>query len=348
MQRLRVLDVKQSLLPSALGICNSDTASICAFLNEVIPRLIIAGNESGWWGTWAEMIFNVDQAHPYITAPRGVSRFQAMDVCNQIVNVQNQFYEYLDFGYGHQPGNTCLTPRSSQFMEVYSRNNAVTFIDMPAGSIIRVYPTDSSDVDKRILIQGTDTSDHTVYSRDGTIQVEGVLLDLVGPFQDMPLPLNTLTGLQKDLTIGAVLIYAVNPDTNEQTLISRMEPGETTSWYRRYFINGLPQNCCCVPSACGGTTAQVRALASLEFVPCRVDTDYTLINNLAALTAEAEAKRWEGMDNPAALAMAQNAHTRAIRLLNKELAYYIGNDNVAVNFAPFGSARFSEVMAGMN
>lgn len=343
--RLRVYDVRNSEIPQALGLCATDLASLCRSLNTALPRLLQAGSETGWWGTFAEMRFNVSRAQPYITCPREVARLIDADLCDRPISIQNQFYEFLEFGAGYQPG-TCPTRTCRLFSQAFSRNNAVTFVDLvPGNKIIRVYPTDARDEVSRTLIQGLDSNDNPILSQDGTVQVTGVFVELVGPFQDAPMQLNLVTGIQKDRTYGQVKYYSVDTVTGEQVLLLTMEPGETVACYRRYFLNPLPTSCCEVPGATAGTV-QVRAMAKLDFVPVAVDTDYTLINNLAAIRCELESVRYEGMDNPNAEKLSIERHARAIRFLNKELEHYTGRQHPAIQFSPFGSAHLPKYGIG--
>jgi hypothetical protein len=52
------------------------------------------------------------------------------------------------------------------------------------------------------------------------------------------------------------------------------------------------------------------------------------------------------MDNPSAKQMAAERHAQAVRLLNGELNHYLGADQAAVGFRPFGSASLSNARVG--
>src|SRR3989442_316999 len=103
--RLRGYDFRLSRAPGLLGLCESDTVSVFAALNTAQRQLLLckeAGDE-GWFGTWAEMAFSISRTSPYLTTPREVARLELATVCNRPVPIQNQFYEYLDFGNGRLP-----------------------------------------------------------------------------------------------------------------------------------------------------------------------------------------------------------------------------------------------------
>lgn len=356
MQRLRGIDVRLSDFPNSIGLCQSDAVSVFAALNSVQRRLLYckeAGEES-WWGTWAEIAFTASRTHPYVTLDNSVARLEVVDICDTPVSVNNQFFEYLRFGNGRMPklfrqGHCkCFEP------EVYSRNNVPTWVDMPTvPSYIQAYPTDAQDVDKRVLMQGKDNNDVVLISQDGFNRVNGLFASLTSPFVQWPTLFNSITGIQKDTTVGPVHIYSVDPTTGTQTLLVTLQPQETTAWYRRYFFNSLPCNCCSVtcPNPCSpnvpACSVAVTAIAKMEFMPVTTDTDYCLIQNLEALVEEGMSWRYSKMDSIQSKQLEQVKHKNAVRLLNGELAHYLGIQDPAVNLSVFGDARLARQAIGL-
>lgn len=344
-QRLRLYDCRASRLPSVVGLCQSNVSGIANYVNTAQRRLLYAseGGDEGWWGTWAEVVFNVSRSQPYLTLPREMARIQAITVCDSPVAVQNQFYEYLTFGNGRMPKSPRW--RGCDFdNQVYSRNVAPTFIEMAsAPQYITAYITDTQDIGKRTLIQGLDTSNNIIYSQDIGNQITGVFLTLNSPSVTTVMQLNQITGIQKDVTVGPVRYYQHDPNTGDEVLLLTMQPSETTASYRRYYFNNLPLNCCSAP---GSTQVQVTGLVKLDLIPVVSDTDYLLIQNLEAIIEECQSVRYSEQDNPSAKQMAQERHLQAVRLLNGELNHFVGKDAVAVNFAPFGRARLRNQKIG--
>lgn len=336
--RSRLLDWKLSRFPTALGICQGDTVSAAAIVNSATQRLLYAkeSNDSGFWGGWAEMNFSVDRDDPYLTTPREVARLEAINVCSHPVELNNQFYEYMRFGFGRFP--KCTTLRNGCLgMSAFDRGTFPCFSDLvPPNKIVRAYISDASDENKRALIQGKDNNSQTIYSIDNGVQVGGQFVTLVAPFVDMPIEMAKLTGLQKDLTNAPVRFFEVDTVTGDQRLISTMEPSETVASFRRYYLNGLPRNCCGT-----GTTASITAIAKLDFVPVRNDTDYLLVGNIEALGNECQAVRYSETDSANGKQMAEFHHRAAIRLLNGELIHQEGKVDPAISFKPFGSASLS-------
>jgi len=345
MQRLRLYDVMTSRMPALVGVCTDNVPAIANYVNSAQRRLLYAkeaGNE-GWFGTWAEIAFNVSRSAPYITLPRDIARLQAVNICNQPVTVQNQWFEYLTFSNGRLPKNSYCGD-GGVIQQVLSRNNVVTFTDMTnSPQYIVAYISDSQDVGKRTLIQGTDMDGNPIYSVDVFNNVTGTFLTFEYPSVSSTMVMSAVTGIQKDVTVGEVRYYQHDPNTGEEILLLTMQPSETTASYRRYYLHNLPDNCCHTGSE---TTLQVTAIAKLELIPCRVQTDYLLIQNLEAIIEECQSVRYSEMDTLVAKQMAAERHKQAIGLLNGEQAHYYGLDQAAVNFSPFGSARLTKQKIG--
>lgn len=331
--RRRVLDFRTSGTPGVLGTIAGDLPRCCRYLNEAQERLIYAGGETGWFGGWQRSVFSsVSRTNPYITLGREIAAIRNLDVCGTPVRVQNEFYEFLEGGVGLMPPNACDEPCG--ILETYERGNFPTMVDIPTDGIykIRVYPTDTRDLGKRILFSGNDQNGIRIRTTDGLLEADGEYVILTAPFSDTVSGFSLLTAAQKDTTYREVAVYAVNVATGVETLLSRYAPDELTPSYRRYYLHDLPRNCC------GSSTVQVVGMAKLEFLPVRQDTDWLLIGNLPALKEECISIHFGEMDNAAALGMADKKHKEAIRLLNMELTHYLGKQRPAITQPLFGTA----------
>jgi hypothetical protein len=351
MLRSRLYDIRLSSLPGDIGECVGNIAAIAQSVNAAQRRLLFAkeAGDEGWWGTFAEVVWNVPRMAPFITLPREIARVQGVAVCGRPIAMQNAFFEYLQFGNGRLPhlSNNCAGHRP---MQIVSRNNVCTFADLTnAPQYIAVYPTDPADAQaaRRVLIQGHDQNDAAIYTLDGSNQVLGQFLTLEVPFTKTTMLINRLTGIQKDVTIGPVQFFQLDPNTGAQTLLLTMEPSETTAWYRRYYLDALPRDCCYGASTSATPTVQVAAICKLELIPVAVDTDYLLIGNIEAIIEEAQANRYGKMDDPNAATLEAKCHAKAIGHLKSELIHYLGKDDPAINFKPFGSASLERLRVAM-
>lgn len=350
MPRLRLRDFRLSRGPRVLGICAENQPACAEYVNGAQRRLILAreAGDEGWWGTWAEVMFsNVSRTNPFITCPPEVARIEKINVCSCPARINNQFYEYLDFGNGRLPK---VCSRSDRFFcapTVMTRNNAVTFVDQTISPCtIRIYSTDNADQQaaKRVMVSGLNTAGDIIYTTDGNSQVQGEFITIDNPFSDSVNQFTAITGIQKDVTYGTIQIFQLDPNTGDERLLGQMQQSETVAEYRRYYLDSLPPNCCLTPSP--DSALSITAIVKLELLPITVDTDYLLLHNLEAVIEECIAIRMSEMDNMESQQLAAVHHTNAIRLLNSEIAHYLGKQSPAVNFAPWGTARLERDKIG--
>ncbi len=354
MQLPTVADALASRLPRCVGLCSTDVAGVCAYINSSTQRLLYAREvgDTSWWGSWRELVTTVSREEPNITLPFEVARIINLDVCTFPVAVQNEFFSYIRYGAGRFPKNNCVSNRAGCApLAAYDRGTFPTFKDIiTTNKKLRFYLTNAGDVGKRVLAQYKDSNDVPVRTLDGTVPVLGEFLSLVAPFVDSTYevwPVRGILGIQKDVSLGRVLVYSVDTVTAEEVLISYLEPNETSANLRRYYISGLPRNCCNLPNSTS-TDVDVTMLVKLEYTPVSVTTDALLIPNLEALTHEAQAVRFSEMDVPGASQKEQEHHINAIRLLQGQMVANEGTQQPSIIFAPFGNSRLIRQGVGIN
>lgn len=344
MARLTVNSFRSSGIPAVLGICASDLGSVLSYLNLATQRLLISPEigDEGWVGSFAKVVFTVQPSSPYIITPREVARLSALDVCRSPIRVQNEWFEFLDFGPKLQSPTVC-SDNACAPTQAYERGFVPLPVDLPIGSKLRVFISNAADGDglHRIFVKGTDGNGNPITTIDNGRQVNGffITMDSKVPFVDSVYTLNTIQDIAKDITLAPVTLYAVNPTTGVQTLLATFAPSQTSGSYRRYFLGGLPSRCldCDSPP----TSVQVTAMAKLEFVPMTNDTDFLIIGNLAALEDECQSIRYGRMDSSDAEAKAKRHHKNAIGWLQGELIHTYGKRQPALSFKPFGRNTMS-------
>lgn len=337
MNRIRLYDFRISGAPESCGICFTDIARVANLLNEAQQRLLTDPNapDEGWWAGYARYAFTVNPPFSYIVTPREVARIILMDVCKQPLAIKNEFFEFLEFGRGFQPvGCEANRQQCGQIPQAYERETVTTINDFVAGNSIRIYPLNSVDVGKRVLIQGTDTNNKTIYGTSlltgNPILGESMVIEV--PFTDTTNTFNTVTHIQKEQTNGDVVFHMVDQFGNETPLTS-MEATEQTALYRKYFLNGLQNRCC------GQSPQQVLAMCKLDYIPAQSDQDYLLIQSLPALVEECMAVRYSRMDTPGSQQMAAAKHARALQLLFGQLDHFLGKQSAAITVPLFGNDR---------
>lgn len=315
-------DVSNSRIPGVVGCCKDDLTTLASFINEATQRLINASGETGFWGGWQRTVFNVECADPYITIPREIARIAGADVCRSPININNQWYEFLEAGPGLQIDSECQCGS----LAMYDRGTVPTaFAPTNVNKYLRLYVTDSADVGRRVLISDAiDQNGVNIFSQDGLNPVDGFYMTLNQPFVTSTMIVNGFKGIIKDATFGDVLLKEVDATTGEERLLSRYAPDEKNPSYRRYFIKNPPK-----PVA-PATTFQIEAMAKLEFIPLVRGTDFLLIGNIPALKEECASIKHAEIESPQAEQMSIVEHKRAIRLLNQELTHYLGKQRPAI------------------
>lgn len=349
--RTSVYQLQQSAFPQVIGACQADLPTICAFANEAQQRLIPAMGETGPWGGWRKIVLQASRCAPYVTLPREVARIIEMSYCRMPVGIRNEFYELMEASIGLQ--DFCRRTDWCGAVRGYERGTFPSMRDVdPANQFLRLYATDPRDYGKRLLVgPAQDQNGNGIYTQDSLNQVNGFYLTLKQPFDTSQMIVSHFTGILKDPTFGDVLLYQVDATTGAQVLLSRYAPDEISPSYRRYFLSHLPCSCNthttqqspCITGATTPGVVQVTAIAKLEPVPVNLQTDFLVIGNIPALIEEAKSIRFGRMDTANAITQEAKCHARAIKLLNDELVHYTGR-SIAVNIAPFGTAKLNRVM----
>lgn len=348
MLRPRFLDFRASLGPNAVGLCATDLRALLAIVNEATERLINdpLSPDEGWFGSWVRMAFTVSRADPNIYTPQGIARIILLDVCKRPVRINNEFYEFLEFGRGFQPpgctnANGGTTGPMCTPLMAYERETVTTFAPLAATpQIIRAYAADSTDLGRVAIVQGKDANGQIVRFLDPLANNSGLGEKIVlnSPFVDTLNQFSEITGVQKDKSFGEVQYFQVDPTTGVESPLLVMQPGETASLYRKYAVYGLPQSCCngSVPQGTN-PNLQVLAMCKLEFQPVACDSDYLGIMSVPALIDECQSIRYSRMDTAAGQQLSAAKHASALRILFGQLQHYLGNERPAIQRHIFGS-----------
>lgn len=263
-----------------------DDPRIPKYLNEAVIRLLPRGQ---WRGTVVR--YQVCLTDDCISWPRQIETILAWAQFNGPGIIRSHYYEFLGFG----PGlfSSCSNALGTTWSyggvacgsggQLVDRGLAVAFDDLcGANKTIRAYidyPVDEGEV---LLLQGLDSNGNWILTDGG--EVNGEELSLALPYVQSTKTWRALSGVQKPVTKGPVRLYEYDTVTGLQRLLAVYEPDETLPEYRRSLVPGLSCS-----SGCGSTTdgvceqKRVTVLAKLKFVPVRLETDYLLIGNTAAL-----------------------------------------------------------------
>ncbi len=212
--------------------------------------------------------------------------------------------------------------------------------------LLRVYPTDPSDVGKSVMISNAKDQNGTgIYTTAASGQVNGFIMELNEPFTDSPFIVTSFGQVSKDVTNGDVILKQVDATSGVEVTLSRYTPQEQNPAYRRYYFSRLPFGCCTTGPVSGPVV--ITAMCKYEFVPVRTDSDFLIIGNIPALIEEGQALNYSSMESPQAIALEIKHHRKATTLLQQEITHYLGTIMPAVNFAPYGTAKLERTKINM-
>lgn len=243
-----LLDAKNSTIPNAIGINPCDPQFV-SYINEAQERLAQAGK---WWGSYQRM--QVCATAGCIVWPREVMTVEGINVCNFSIPLRNGFYEFQE-NVRAPSSRDCNAQRI-----LIDRGVTPLFRNILVASNIRLYPTDTSDEGKSIILQGFDSNGIPIRTNRGTVEapdwIDGEEVVLTSPFavssnQFMP---GGLRAVQKEATNNRVLVFGWDGTT--ESPLATWQPSETAPSYRLTYMTRFPDSRetstsdCCAESAC--------------------------------------------------------------------------------------------------
>lgn len=308
MPRLTFADIKASRICEALNIPPTDTR-LASYVNEAIQRLLQKGR---WWGTMAKYAFTATSG--CITLPRQIATIEKVAQDNQVIDLHDFWYEFIDNGWGTRDSD-------SSGLEALFKGRFPIFSDIiPPGKRVRCLCDLASDVGKEVLILGYDDDNNWIRTTQSGVVADGELIALAQtPGTTSVNNFQVVTDIQAPATLnGQWWLYELDTATLVTRMIGQYQYDEVRPSFARYLFPAI-----------GSTNALVEALVKLEFIPVKNDADYSLIGNLAALKKECMAVKAEE-ENRFQDAVALEA--MAVKLLDEELDHYLGaGRNLGIN-----------------
>lgn len=331
--RLTLADAKNSRLPSQIGACPTDQRFL-DLLNEAMERLLITGK---WWGTVQKWRFCATDG--CVALPSQFATLEAVAVCGRPIAVRDQFYEFLENGFGIR-GQTVVNTTSGTvspccggvagvcgIQEALYRGHYPTFADIqPTGKQLQLVCDKLTDVGKQVLCLGYDDNNNWIRTVQNGVVADGELITLAqAPGTISVNNFSTVTDLQPPNNLdGQWWLYEYTVSTAAQRLIGQYQYFDLRPSFARYFFPAIiPQ------TAPAGTCSQilVEALVKLEFMPVKKDTDYLIIGCLPALKEMMMALS-KAEDEPDAIKKVQIVSagtTVAKQILDQQLDHYLGS-----------------------
>jgi hypothetical protein len=237
---LTVSTAKSELL-DVVTTGNEMEQNFLPLLNQVQERYFSLGR---WPGTQVAIDYSANNG--YITLPRIAGALLGGRIAGTPSHVFGRVHEFSVNGPAE--GNATYTIK--MFMDM--GDNFCTMIDLPNPSKLKLLSSEDEHSNAGIKV-GSSDSEGPIFSRPTTQKI------LVG--ETTTTVFSSVTRIVKPLTRGYLSLYAVDPDTNAETLLSVYEPGELNPSYRRYRVLGVEPD------------KSITVLCKRQYVPCLADTD---------------------------------------------------------------------------
>lgn len=325
--RTTVLDAKNSRIPNALGICDTDSRFL-QWLNEATQRLMVEGR---WWGTTAR--FKICASNGCLTMPPQIATIEAVNVCGHPTPIRDMWWEFLENGPGSGNPQTCnssnTTPGSCAggcMNNAVYRGNFPSFDDIHGpGKKLNLVCDLVSDVNKEVICMGYDDNGNWIRTNQGGTILDGEIVLLTqGAGTNSLNNFSSITDMQfVDDRDGQVWLYEFDVASSTKRMVGHYEYFEKRPSYPRYKFPGIiPQ-----ASGSGGCSAfQVEIIGKLEYIPVAKDTDYLIIGNIPAMKEMMKALR-DSENEPDGIksnAIMVAGLKTATSILDSELDHYYG------------------------
>jgi hypothetical protein len=295
-QRLTVANIMAdtTFVSGDLGLClPAQRSKFLSYLNGAEEEM---QNYGRWWGSITEAQFCIRKG--CVVFPREVATIEQIAICGQPMTIENSWYQWtqnlatIASCGGSCSSDTCNTNISGVCgcghlgMRMQARFAASFDWTVGENKALRFYPTHSSDVGKKIVVQGYDENNIWVRtSFDGSVQ-DGEQVTLALPYVDTTTVWypGAPSAIQKEATSYRVLLYEVNTSTGDERALGVYQPSETNPEYRVATIPGFRYIKCggCCDADSSNPPRTITALVKLHHIPLSADRDWLLFRNLQA------------------------------------------------------------------
>lgn len=250
-------------MPVAWNIPPNDSR-FAAFLNEATERLLVRGR---FWGTYSRYLLAASQR--FISLPPRIDTMESIAVGRQPLQIRSQLFEFLSYGWGTRDRSTVTGSGVAEAQYLGSYPTAFEICDATA---VTVVCDNDDDVGKEIRLFGEDANGNYVRTENGGSHIDGEIVTLAKSAGTASATVFAdITGIQApaDL-VGQWYLYAGTVAAG--TLIGTYEHWDTHPSRKRYLIPWI-----------NADVSTVEIIGKNAFIPVVNDTDFLVINNLAAL-----------------------------------------------------------------
>lgn len=318
MTRITFGSIKVSVA-RVMGLSTTDER-VAEYASRAQERLLYKGKYVGTYGRYRVCVNDA-----CLTWPREIETIEAAALCNEPMDIRNDWYEFLGAGPGVIAENCgpCLT--------LVDRSDAIAFDDVKGtGKKLSVYCDDAVDAGLQILLRYYRSDGNKMYSTVSGVSTEGEYLTTVAPpafvessQQVMP---GGFYGIIKPASKRMIRIYEYDTVALTRRPLAYYEPDELLPVYRRSLIPGLSNTCGGEESDSECGVHAVDIVGKFRHRAVAKDSDALIIQSPEALRVMVQAIRKEE-DN--LWDDAAKYELRATTLLDDQLRHWIGDGKVA-------------------
>ena len=321
--------VKKSSVASIAGV-NVDDAQFTLYVNDAVRQLMDLGNggSRGWWGT-VQAIKGVAYDGCFVW-PANVVAVLGISTSKGVMPIRNIWYDFTSLGDEHTEWARCWKDKPA----ITFSGETCLFKSIAENPTQIIAITDNSqDNGKTITIYGIDNLGKEVFTQLPNLSwVRGSLVNVGSSGNITQTTFSYVTGIQKDLTAGAVRLYAYSPVTGIGDLLAIYNGGETNP---KFLYSKIVSPCITMP---------ISALVKIGFYSVSQDSDIIPLDNIDAIKSMVQSIRSrEGGDVELANAQEKDAMRRLVAQVNSRFPL----EQMVVRFQPFGSDDISRQTVGM-
>lgn len=283
----------------------TDLAQFDFKLMQVIERFFTLGTFRNMWRQLDLTVYGFR-----LTIPRGFDTCRMVSACGNTAPIYSQFHRFAGCGVAVDPVGANCTGTGLRLVD-----EAAQTFRIPDGTFtLRAVATEISATGLS-LIGGVDENGDELFGQ--------ITLALINGAANTTQQFTELPEIQKAVTTGPVLLYAVDVDSSEATLIASYAPGETIPAYRQYAVDGIWSD------ADSDEDPVVTAICKLGFTAAVADADLVVPGNIGALKLGLQSIQFEDKVDPA---NAKIYMDNAVRLLDSELAELQAGETPSIQF----------------
>lgn len=289
-------------------------------INEAVQRLIVKPELQD--SPRLNYLVRIKSSNREFALPRGVEKIMAVDINGTPGHVFNKMYQFLSSGPGDlDDGNMVLGNCSRHLMDLGEFPFQFQMPVRPGGLNLMAFSM-ARDTTK-LKVWGLDHRNNEI-SEELTINqfFKGEEGQISGSFTDGSIKLSTnrfieITRISKSTTSSAIVLYAVEPSTNETWFVAKYHAKDSIPMFRRYRI--INKKNATGEDGNERSDTCILAMVKLGYVELSEDDDIVPIDSISALKLMLIAIKYENDGN---LNNALQFELNAVRLLEDVNAHH--------------------------